>query len=808
MRKFLYTLSLVLIVQLIVINNYCKAQWVLQQSGTTQTIYSIFPVDANTGFAGGSGGTFLKTTNGGTNWVSIDIGTTNNIYGIYFLNANTGWVVGEGGIVYKTTNGGTNWEKKTSGTTSTLYKIVFVNENIGWFTGVSSIIKKSINGGDTWVSQSAQGGENNALQFLDENTGWIAGQNGRIFKTTNGGTNWILQNSPSGSWLTHMSFINANTGWICGRDQTILKTTNGGTNWISVYPAGSKQFNSIFFVNQNNGWAVTSNKIFAKTTNGGTDWTADSLDNIGNSIRFIDETTGWISGANGVIYKTGNSTVAACPGTPTVSYGGKTYNTVLIGNQCWLKENLDVGTMVLKNQDQLNNGIVEKYCYDDDPNNCSKYGGLYQWDEAMAFATDPGAKGICPEGWHIPTLEDFQELKDSVAADGNRLKAVGQGAGSGAGTNTSGFSALLTGIKSPEYSSLNQYAYYWASTLSGSQALNMYLLNSHGNITNTVPYNKKNGMSIRCVKKIEANMTGAPCPDVPTVNYSGKTYNTVQVGTQCWLKENLDVGTMIQGTQEQTNNGVIEKYCYDNDPNNCTTYGGLYQWNEIMQYVITSGVKGICPTGWHIPTKTEFEVLVDAVGNSANSLKAIGQGSGAGAGTNTSGFSLMLAGYRGNGYIIPLGGFGYLGLTDIWSSTEKSIDAAYSLYVQNTNAITFEDRNFKNMGMSLRCIKDIGTGVSEEEYLEEIPDKYVLNQNYPNPFNPKTTINFTVPKTCLVTIKVYDELGKEVVTIANENKNVGSYSVEFNASKLASGIYYYKIEAGEFTQTKKMILLK
>lgn len=68
-----------------------------------------------------------------------------------------------------------------------------------------------------------------------------------------------------------------------------------------------------------------------------------------------------------------------------------------------------------------------------------------------------------------------------------------------------------------------------------------------------------------------------PCPGTPTVSYGGKTYNTVQIDSQCWLKENLDVGTRIDGDHNATNNSVIEKYCYDNDTANCTTYGGLYQ---------------------------------------------------------------------------------------------------------------------------------------------------------------------------------------------------------------------------------------
>ena len=183
------------------------------------------------------------------------------------------------------------------------------------------------------------------------------------------------------------------------------------------------------------------------------------------------------------------------------------------------------------------------------------------------------------------------------------------------------------------------------------------------------------------------------------IEYAGKTYNTVQIGNQCWLKENLDVGTRINGSQNQTNNSTIEKYCYHNDPNNCNTYGGLYQWDETMQYVTTEGAQGICPVGWHIPTYAEFQTLKAAVNNDGNSLKAIGQGTGSGAGTNTSGFSALLAGWGGN--------FAYLGIQGvIWSSTELSATNATDLIVfYNSNGIALGN-DVKQAGFSVRCIKD------------------------------------------------------------------------------------------------------
>lgn len=83
-----------------------------------------------------------------------------------------------------------------------------------------------------------------------------------------------------------------------------------------------------------------------------------------------------------------------------------------------------------------------------------------------------------------------------------------------------------------------------------------------------------------------------------------------------------------------------------------------------------------------------------------------------------------------------------------------------------------------------------------------------LYQNFPNPFNPVTNIQYAIGSPGLVILKVYDVLGKEVATLVNEEKPAGSYTVEFNGSNLASGVYFYKLGTGEFVQVKKMLLLK
>ena len=90
----------------------------------------------------------------------------------------------------------------------------------------------------------------------------------------------------------------------------------------------------------------------------------------------------------------------------------------------------------------------------------------------------------------------------------------------------------------------------------------------------------------------------------------------------------------------------------------------------------------------------------------------------------------------------------------------------------------------------------------------QTPKDFSLGQNYPNPFNPSTKIQFSIPRSSFVNLKVFDNMGKEIATLVNEDINIGNFEVDFDARELASGLYYYRISAGDFTETKKMILLK
>ena len=186
------------------------------------------------------------------------------------------------------------------------------------------------------------------------------------------------------------------------------------------------------------------------------------------------------------------------------------------------------------------------------------------------------------------------------------------------------------------------------------------------------------------------------------VKYDDKFYNTVPIGEQCWLKENLNVGTRKDGNILQSNNGEIEKYCYNDDPANCITYGGLYLWEEMMQYYWSEGTQGICPDGWHLPSSSEFATLINNVDDDGNSLKAIGEGYDDGAGTNASGFSALLVGRSYFGVFAYLTNRAYF-----WTSSHLMVNDAWyiNLFDNNSTIVDYNTSNWQH-AYSVRCIMD------------------------------------------------------------------------------------------------------
>nr|NQU94404.1 hypothetical protein [Bacteroidota bacterium] len=186
------------------------------------------------------------------------------------------------------------------------------------------------------------------------------------------------------------------------------------------------------------------------------------------------------------------------------------------------------------------------------------------------------------------------------------------------------------------------------------------------------------------------------CGQVFTDTRDKKQYRTVQIGEQCWFAENLNYGTKVNATTSQTDNGQVEKYCYENSPANCLEYGGLYQWDEMMAYDTVEFTQGICPEGWHLPNQAEWQMLIDAYGGASlagNELVSAG----------TSGFDALMNGKYESG----TGFSGKDNLSTFWSSTGIPGTTGTGLDIESGNpAVNTTNTSVLN-AFGVRCVQGL-----------------------------------------------------------------------------------------------------
>jgi uncharacterized protein (TIGR02145 family) len=189
------------------------------------------------------------------------------------------------------------------------------------------------------------------------------------------------------------------------------------------------------------------------------------------------------------------TSVFTCGNNLTDIRDNKVYQTVQIGSQCWLASNLNYGTILASSQDQRDNCVVEKYCYNDNPVNCTNYGGLYQWDKLMLFDETPADQGFCPPAWHIPTENEWNTLFANYinnAFAGSPLKYSGY----------SGFNALLPGARyiNKDWDFQGFATFFWSSTPRSNTQAWAHGMNDSDPSVSVVPSSRVNAFSVRCLK--------------------------------------------------------------------------------------------------------------------------------------------------------------------------------------------------------------------------------------------------------------------------------------------------------------------
>ena len=393
---------------------------------------------------------------------------------------------------------------------------------------------------------------------------------------------------------------------------------------------------------------------------------------------------------------------------PAISYGemtdnrdGQVYKTVKIGEQTWMAEN-------------LNYQRENSYCHDDSVSYCEKYGRYYTWASAIE---------ACPSNWHLPTNAEFEILFSTVGGQAQASKVLKSTSGwifNYNGSDDFGFSGIPAGLwdfndrnRDMKYVvSDSAVSFFWTSSEKDSENAYYTRLNNDGDAANFGGDDFKNyGMSVRCLKgrlnnvqnsssSTIAEMSSSSTTYVPPCKTSaednceygelkderdGKTYKTVKIGNQWWMAENLNYDT-------------ANSFCYHDSIKYCAELGRLYTWKTALQ---------ACPKGSHLPTKTEFETLLEMVGGQSTAGKMLkatiswdNNEENNGNGLDAYSFSIIPAGLKGDGYAFK-GSY-----ANFWSSTEQSSEHAYYIDLWNYNDSISTEYFKKVFGRSVRCIKD------------------------------------------------------------------------------------------------------
>ncbi len=272
-------------------------------------------------------------------------------------------------------------------------------------------------------------------------------------------------------------------------------------------------------------------------------------------------------------------------------------------------------------------------------------------------------------------------------------------------------------------------------------------------------------------------------------DYDGNVYNTVAIGDQVWLKENLESTHYSDGTE------ITEVWAYNDDEGLVSTYGRLYTWDGAMNYSTTEAAQGACPNGWHIPTDAEWTELGTFLGGDAvagGKLKESGtvhwKTPNAGA-TNESGYTVLPAGEYDDTHYQLLEEFAV-----IWSSTQTSATKCKYRYLAYNDAELHTYNFYKNYRYSIRCIKNETVGFLEQE------DKEKTLVLYPNPANNNISVQFLNQLKMPIEIKVLDISGRML-----ERVTLTSMKNDIDISYLQNGFYFMVLENERTSVTTKFV---
>jgi len=827
--------------------------WTQVNNGLTNTNVRSLAVSGTNIFAATYGGGVFLSTNNGTSWTQVNNGLTNTwVYALTVSGTNI-FAGTEGGGVFLSTNNGTSWTQVNNGlTNTTVYALAVSGTNI--FAGTDGGVFISTNNGASWTQVNNGLTDTDVEALAVSGTNIFAGTDGGVFLSTNNGTSWTeVNNGLTNTYVRSLAVSGTNI--FAGTDGGVFLSTNNGTTWtqtgltntavLSLAVSGTNIFAGTgggVFLSTNNGtsWtqvnngltntavlslAVSGSNIFAGTyyggvflsTNNGTSWTQTGLTNTDVWSLAVSGTNIFAGTNGGVFLSTNNGTSWTQTGlTNTYVWSLAASGTnIFAGTNGGVFLSTNNGTSWTQVNNGLTNTIVTSLAVSG-TNIFAGTGGGGVWRMPLSTFIYPSTIQLyqqfippgssdksnyrmigLPGSIDIPVSKvlsgnegtDWEVYTDNGAAQNYQVKYDG--------SSTFHFSpgrAFWIFAKKPFSISQtaptvpldNSYSYPiplhvgWnlisnpfekSIPWSAVQALNgitqpIYSFNgSYSTATSFDPYtgyyfyNDRNLPSVRIPYVFSASTAhkGGSWPQ----NVSSVQNNLVKLSLSCEHAEPLSVTVGFDPSVSDTVNKL-------------NIFAPPDDFSNVDMQIIDENVDGY----W----KRLFSDFRNQIGNGQSFDLEVKNLTGKGATLKP-----MLAGGFEN-YSVYLVDKGMHILYDLKKTDSIVISGAYKY---KSYEILIGGKSF---------IDSVGA-------LYE-PKSFQLFQNYPNPFNPVTIIRFEIPKAEHVSLTVYDVMGRRVETLINANLSPGYYEVPFDGSKLASGIYFFRLSAGSFVDTKKGVLVK
>ncbi len=712
---------------------------------------------------------------------------------IYFLNLQTTaqglndvcspsilivYAAGNSGQFFKSTNGGSTYSRVTIGSEN-INSVHSIGGTV-WSAGNNGFYAYSSDFGGSWINIPVITEKLNSVFFIDTINGYICGDNGKILKSSNSGVNWFQLVSGVNFHLNKIKFTDQTTGYCCGESNLILKTTNGGINWFTTSVSPSVKIKT-FDVLGNLIIAGGYSDVLYISSDNGNSWNERKLNIIShpavNSVNILSSQNFNILLESGSIWNTTNSGLNFTFSTnefrdeisSMYTLGNRAYaaakfqNVIMRSTLSGMSWSLTSGTTYSISFVQLfasNNFAMNKVM----DINYQRRGGMFVLVREKLYRTvNSGINWTLLSTLPLGTGNIYSTQLLINCKDSSKILA---------GVNFNISSPYCIIFRTSDYG-LN-----WTEVHRTS-------IDAIGNYMNQDPQH----------------------PDTVYLGAKDSVFRSVDFGAN-WIKiatgeydDWCDLAVSYDNSQvlySSTNHypAKLRK----------STNGG-YDWflSDIIADTNYSEMPAIALSNLN------KNLVLHAQLGPVNALTGLKR-------SFTSGNTWLFTQFEGASWAVDIAkddpnlfvyggvsyepvfvstnsGSGFVGSPNMYAEQLLYYDRA-NLFVNNHGTISKMKFTYN---MPVIGIEPVST---------EIPEKFSLKQNFPNPFNPVTVINFDISKNSFVSLKVYDITGKEISFLVSEEMKPGKYKVNWDASGFPSGVYFCRMTTDDFTESKKMILLK